>query len=571
MTLQKQAGLAWIIDLGGAALFAWGIADGVAAAAAGQPVPATAFAAMLGGGLARAATAWGVPVLAVRGAQATTTPLRRSLVERLLGSGAAPSSGQSAVLAIDHVATIEGYETRFVPARMAAAAAPLVAIGIIACASLVAAGILLGTLLPFVFGMILAGTAARRASERQLEALGELSDLFVDRLRTLPILRHFAAEARIARQVSAATLEVANRTIAVLRVAFLSSAVLEFFSALAVALVAVYCGFSLLGLLPFPDPETLTLREAFFALAMAPEFYLPMRRLAAAYHDKQLGEAAREAIAAVPALPTPIAAPAMFAGVEAKDLVIGWPGRTIGPVSLSIGTRGLVALTGPTGSGKTSLLAAIAGQIAPSGGSLHLLAGEEMAAPVPLSARNGPGVDTRAQTEPPSSQHKATAEALNPERDQTPPMIPFPARRGEAGASVTSPIAWAAQHPLILPGTLRDNLALAAPHATDATLLAAIERVGLGPMLARRGATLGLPLDHRGSGLSGGERRRLGLARALLADRPLLLADEPTADLDDASAAAITALLRTIAAERAVIVATHDPRLIAAADAEVTL
>ncbi|MGN7999305.1 ABC transporter ATP-binding protein/permease [Sphingomonas sp. 22176] len=509
MALQKQAGLAWIIDLGGAALFAWGIADGVASAAAGHAVPGAAFAAMLGGGLVRAATAWGVPVLAVRGAQATTAPLRRSLVERLLGSGGAPSSGHSAVLAIDHVATIEGYETRFVPARMAAAAAPLVALAIIACASLVAAGILLGTLIPFIFGMILAGTAAKRASERQLEALGDLSDLFVDRVRTLPILRHFAAEERIARQVGVATREVAARTVAVLRVAFLSSAVLEFFSALAVALVAVYCGFSLLGLLPFPDPETLTLREAFFALAMAPEFYLPMRRLAAAYHDKQLGEAARTAIAAVPEMAALAAAPRMFAGVEAKDLVIAWPGRTIGPVRLSIGTTGLVALTGPTGSGKTSLLAAIAGQIASTEGTLTALSADQ--------------------------------------------------------------IAWAAQHPLILPGTLRDNLALAAPDASDAELLAAIDRVGLGPMLAHRGTGLDLPLDHRGSGLSGGERRRLGLARALLADRPLLLADEPTADLDAESAAAITALLRAVATERAVIVATHDPRLIAAADAEVTL
>jgi ATP-binding cassette subfamily C protein CydD len=90
-------------------------------------------------------------------------------------------------------------------------------------------------------------------------------------------------------------------------------------------------------------------------------------------------------------------------------------------------------------------------------------------------------------------------------------------------------------------------------------------------MLVQRGAGLDLALDHRGSGLSGGERRRLGLARALLADRPLLLADEPTADLDEAGAAAITELLRAVAAERAVIVATHDPHLIAAVDAEVRL
>jgi ATP-binding cassette, subfamily C, bacterial CydD len=566
MTLQKQAGLAWIIDLGGAALFAWGIADGVAAAAAGQAVPGAAFAAMLGGGLVRAATAWGVPVLAVRGAQATTAPLRRSLVERLLGSGAAPSSGQSAVLAIDHVATIEGYETRFVSARVAAAAAPLVAVAIIACASIVSAAILIGTLVPFVFGMILAGTAAKRASERQLEALGDLSDLFVDRVRTLPILRHFGAEDRIARQVRVATREVAARTVAVLRVAFLSSAVLEFFSALAVALVAVYCGFSLLGLLPFPDPETLTLREAFFALAMAPEFYLPMRRLAAAYHDKQLGEAARSAIAAVPEVVAPASRSEVFGGIEAEDLVIAWPGRTIGPVSLAIGMTGMVALTGPTGSGKTSLLAAIAGHIVPGAGSLRFLSPEEasdrLSHQPPSRLREGLGEGESGSRAMPSGPAPHVAPS------------PIPSRTREGGVSAADnndPIAWAAQHPLILPGTLRDNLALAAPGASNAELLAAIDRVGLSPMLAHRGAGLDLPLDHRGSGLSGGERRRLGLARALLADRPLLLADEPTADLDAESAAAITALLRAVGTERAVIVATHDPRLIAAADVEVTL
>ena len=81
-------------------------------------------------------------------------------------------------------------------------------------------------------------------------------------------------------------------TQAVLRVAFFSSAALEFFAALSVALAAVYCGFNLLRLLPFPVPETLDLKRAFFALALAPEVYAPMRRLAAAYHDRQAAETA---------------------------------------------------------------------------------------------------------------------------------------------------------------------------------------------------------------------------------------------------------------------------------------
>lgn len=514
---QRTAGFLWLADLAGAALLAWGIADAVGLliqnAALPQYAAALPVGAIIGGGFIRAVAIVVINRYAIAGAQGSIALLRRRLLPRLLGS-LAPSSGQAAVFAIDHPATLENYEARFVPARLAAVIVPLAVIGIVACASLVAAGILLATLVPFTLGMILAGGLARRASERQLAALGRLSGLFVDRIRALPLIRHFGAEERIARQVHVGTHEVADRTIAVLRAAFLSSAVLEFFSALAVALVAIYCGFSLLGLLPFPAPETLDLRAAFFALAMAPEFYLPMRRLAAAYHDKQLGEAAMAELATA-GLAGDDTTPAQlhlqpappFASLAVDDLEIRWPGCHIGPVSLAIGATGLIALTGPTGSGKTSILAAIAGRIVPASGNVTAIAAAD--------------------------------------------------------------IAWAAQRPLILPGTLRDNLTLARPDAGSAALRDAVAQVGLAPMVEARG--LDLPLDHRGSGLSGGERRRLGLARAILSGRPLLLCDEPTADLDAEAAAIVIQLLVQLASSRAVIVATHDARLAAAADTEVAL
>ena len=508
---QRIAGLAWLVDIAGATVFAWGIASAIAALAGGGSVAIGDLAAIIGGGLIRAGATRLVHGLAIAGAQATVAAQRDQVFARLLGGAMArpPSTGQAAVLAIDHMTTLENYEARFVPARLAAAVTPLAVVAIVACASLVAAGILVVTLVPFAIGMVLAGTLARRASERQLEALGRLSGLFVDRLRTLSIIRHFRAEERITRQVRSTTEEVAERTTAVLRAAFLSSAVLEFFSALAVALVAVYCGFSLLGLLPFPNPETLTLRGAFFALAMAPEFYLPMRRLAAAYHEKQLGEAARQELDSFSlAEPVPqVAGP--FSGLKAEEVEIEWPGRQIGPVTLAVGATGMVALTGPTGSGKTSMLAAIAGQVTPAAGRLT-------------------------------------------------PVDP-------------ADVAWAAQRPLILPGTLRENLALARPDAGDAPILEVATQVGLDSLIAERGSGLDLVLDHRGSGLSGGERRRIGLARAILSGRPLLLCDEPTADLDDAAADAIVALLSGIAKSRAIIVATHDARMASAAERTVSL
>ena len=175
--------------------------------------------------------------------------------------------------------------------------------------------------------------------------------------------------------------------------------------------------------------------------------------------------------------------------------------------------RDLVALTGPTGSGKTSVLAAIAGQVSNIAGMITTVGG---------------------------------------------------------GALDLADVAWAAQRPLLLPGTLGENIALAAPAASEKQIAAVAERVGLGPLLVARGG-LDLVLDHRGSGLSGGERRRVGLARALLSGRPLLICDEPTADLDVDSAAEIVALLKAVSRERAVLVATHDPTLIAVARTEVAL
>jgi ATP-binding cassette subfamily C protein CydD len=99
----------------------------------------------------------------------------------------------------------------------------------------------------------------------------------------------------------------------------------------------------------------------------------------------------------------------------------------------------------------------------------------------------------------------------------------------------------------------------------------AVRAVGLDALLASRADGLATRIDHHGAWLSGGERRRLGLARALIANRALLLADEPTAELDAASAAQIIAVLQAVSRRRAVIVATHDERLAAIADRVIAL
>lgn len=461
------------------------------------------------------------------GQEVMTAARHRLLDRQALRLDAPLSSAELAALVAEKIPLLVPHVTRFQVAMLRVRAVPLALAFVVATQSWAAALVLLvaGPLIP-VF-MALVGMAAKEASARQMVEIGAVNRLLVDRIAALPDLRLLDGFDRARRDLSDRLEALRRATMAVLRVAFLSSTVLELFAALGVAMVAVYVGFSLLGEIGFGTwGGPLTLQAGLFVLLLAPDFFQPLRDLAAAWHDK----AAAEAVAAeLDALAADPGQPILGTGAAAPPLPGPATLRTAGAVAargagrlalpdLAVGPGESLALVGPSGSGKTTTLDALAGL-------LPLAAGRIEVAGRPLDAGTADGWRARI--------------AVIPQRVWVPEV------------------------------RLREVLDPGRSGADPAPALAA---VGLDAVVAALPDGLDTLLGETGAGVSGGEARRLLLARALLARAAVILADEPTADLDAATAGRIVAALR--AAQDggcAVIVASHDPALIAAMDRRVDL
>jgi ATP-binding cassette subfamily C protein CydD len=443
----------------------------------------------------------------------------------------APREASAAVAAMltEKLPLLVPYVRRYRAAYYRAALVPAILLLCAATFSWAVAAILLvaGPLIP-VF-MALVGLAARQASERQMAEIGTLSGLLADRLGALVDLRLLDARERMLSDFETRADRLRDRTMAVLRVAFLSSTVLEFFAAVGVAMVAVYVGFTLLGEIGFGAwGDGLTPGQGIFLLMLAPEFFQPLRDLAAAWHDKAgavavagelasvEGEADGGAIlgqgAAVPPLAQAVPTIALT-GLRLGDL--RFPDLHIAPGES-------LALTGASGSGKSTLIALIGGLVAPDAGTVTL---------------DG---------------------------------VPLDAAQADAWRAL---VAWVPQSTHFADGTLRDGLRLGAPTGvTESDIAAALDLAQAGDVVAALPEGLDTVLGETGGGVSGGEARRLLVARAALSRRPVVLADEPTADLDPATAQAVIAALQALnRAGATVIVATHDRALAAAMGRRVSL
>ncbi|PAT31252.1 thiol reductant ABC exporter subunit CydD [Vandammella animalimorsus] len=530
-------GQAWQIATAIAALMAWQNGGGTAADL--PPPTATigqAAAITVALGLLRAALEYAGTQLAWRHARHSLTALRLQLGQRLRHSSPLdarrPPSGQITSAWMEQADAVLPWLARYQLAQWRVLLVPPALALCVGWHSWLSALLLLlaAPLIPLFMAII--GWRAQAISEAQLQALGHLHGDLLQRLRALPSLRALHAVEATAQRMSALGRDLAQRTMRVLRVAMLSSAVLELFSALGVALVAVYVGFHLLGQLPFGAwGERLTLHEGLFVLMLAPAFFEPLRELSAVWHDRANGRAALQRLQTLldglaPLVPNAhtagdpasaeIAAPASAPAITLQAVQPALPlaeGQAARPaLDLHIPAGAHVAITGPSGSGKSLLLALVAGLVQAASGQVRI-------GGLPMDA--------------------AHAAALR--------------RR----------MGWMGAQPYLFTGSLQRNLRLgrAAP-ATPDDEARALQQVGLGAFVPQRNQAL---LGEGGSGLSGGEALRLALARLVAApEATLLLLDEPTAHLDSATSAQVLAQLLKLAQGRTLLLATHDPQAIAA-------
>lgn len=447
--------------------------------------------------------------------------------DRLSPRSSRLASASVAALLVDKLPHLTPFVRRYRPAALRATVVPLALLLVSATLSWAVALILVvaGPMIP-VF-MALVGLAARDASARQMEEIGTLSGMLAERLAALTDIRLLDARARMLAEFGARSERLRHRTMAVLKVAFLSSAVLELFAALGVAMVAVYVGFALLGELSFGTWTTpLTPAGGVFLLMIAPEFFQPLRDLAAAWHDRAAAVAVAGELAELEAAkPDMILGSGVHSEATAAVPAISLAGLSLGALrypDLDIRPGDSIAFTGPSGSGKSTLISLIGGLEAPSTGAVRI-------GGAPLTPDNADGW----------REH----------------------------------VAWVPQATEFQAGTLREMLLLGTPDdVTDAEINAALALASAERVVARLPDGLDTRLGETGGGVSGGEARRLMLARAALSRRPVLLADEPTADLDPETAAEVISALKALnAAGTTVIVATHDPVLAAAMTRRIAL
>ncbi|WP_199061844.1 cysteine/glutathione ABC transporter permease/ATP-binding protein CydD [Serratia sp. ASV30] len=425
-------------------------------------------------------------------------------------------AGSWASIIVEQIEDMQDYYSRYLPQMYLAVFIPVLILITVFPINWAAGFILLATAPLIPLFMALVGMGAADANRRNFIALARLSGNFLDRLRGLDTLRLFNRGQAETDHIAKSSEDFRQRTMEVLRLAFLSSAVLEFFASISIAVVAVYFGFSYLGELDFGSYGTgVTLFAGFLVLILAPEFFQPLRDLGAFYHAKA------QAVGAAEALETFLAAEGEQVGngslmlnseeplaVQAQQLEILSPNGVVlaGPLDFTLPANQRIALVGLSGAGKSSLLNLLLGFL-PYRGSL-LINGIEL--------RELAAVNWRQQ------------------------------------------LGWVGQNPHLPAQTLRDNILLGHPQASETQLQQAVEQAYVSEFLPHLPKGLATDLGDGAARLSVGQAQRVAVARALLSPRRLLLLDEPAASLDAHSERLVMQALNAASHQQTTLLVTHQ-------------
>ncbi|MEU9583517.1 thiol reductant ABC exporter subunit CydD [Streptomyces werraensis] len=470
----------------------------------------------------RGLVGWLTELAAHRASAAVKSELRGRLLDRATALGPGWLDGQRTgslvTLATRGVDALDGYFSRYLPQLGLAVVVPVAVLARIVTEEWVSAAIIVGTLPLIPVFMVLIGWATQNRMDRQWLLLSRLSGHFLDVVAGLPTLKVFGRAKAQAESIRTITAEYRRATMRTLRIAFISSFALELLATLSVALVAVTIGMRLVH-------GELDLYTGLLILILAPEAYLPLRQVGTQYHAAAEGLGAAEEIFTVLETPVPAAGKgAVPRGPLAFEKVtVRYPGRgtdAVTDVSFTVAPGETVALVGPSGSGKSTLLSTALGFVRPDAGR------------VSVGGADLTGLDLAAW-------HRH--------------------------------VAWVPQRPHLYAGTIAENVRLARPDADDAAVRRALRDAGALEFVDALPQGADTVLGEDGAGLSAGQRQRLALARAFLADRPVLLLDEPTAALDGATEAEVVAAVRRLAEGRTVLLVVHRPALLAVADRVVRL
>lgn len=478
---------------------------------------------------ARAALAWGSELSAHAIAWRVKVILRASFYRRLQDLGPAYMSGERSGeltnTALEGIEALDAYFSQYLPSLVIAALLPLTYLAIVFPLDLLSGFVLLLTAPLIPIFMILIGSLAQTLTQRRWQALSRMSAYFLDVLQgltTLKVLGRSQAQAEVIRQASDRFRQI---TMSVLRVTFLSALVLEMVATLSTAVAAVQVGLRLLY-------GWLTFEQAFFVLLLAPEFYLPLRLLGARFHAGMSGVAAANRIFAVLEQPTTsafdrregIQPPASSAppAIRLEGVSVSYAeGRAaLKNVTLDISAGHKVALVGPSGAGKSTIASLLLRFIEPDKGQIFV---------------NGQ----------PLTQ-------IHPElwREH---------------------IAWVSQTPYLFDDTALANIQLARPQASREQVIWAARLAEAHDFIEALPQGYDTRIGEHGARLSGGQAQRIALARAFLRAAPLVILDEPTANLDLESEDLLQKSLERLLLNKTCLIIAHRLNTVINADQIIVL